>query len=95
VQVRFEACAREQVLTIALAVARTTFPVTDVEANVRHFVKAVKAGQAALAADNTSVKRGKQTSSLPLCLLTTSPGSPILRVNLATTHGPSIELNDL
>lgn len=32
---------------------------TDVEANVRHFVKAVKAGQAALASDNTSVKRGK------------------------------------
>ncbi|GHJ83872.1 hypothetical protein NliqN6_0274 [Naganishia liquefaciens] len=64
---------------VRAAVARTTFPVTDVEANVRHFVKAVKAGQAALASDNTSVKRG----------------SPILRINLATTHGPSIELNDL
>ena len=44
---------------IRTAVARTTFPVTDVEANVRHFVKAVKAGQAALASDNTSVKRGE------------------------------------
>ncbi|KAI5453754.1 hypothetical protein NCC49_005568 [Naganishia albida] len=64
---------------VRAAVARTTFPVSDVEANVRHFVRAVKAGQAALAADNTTVKRG----------------SPILRVNLATTHGPSIELNDL
>jgi hypothetical protein len=27
--------------------------------------------------------------------LTVLSGSPILRVNLATTHGPSIELNDL
>jgi hypothetical protein len=62
VQVRLEALRRERILIGALAVARTTFPVTDVEANVRHFVKAVKAGQAALAADNTSVKRGKFSS---------------------------------
>ncbi|KAJ9103874.1 hypothetical protein QFC21_002336 [Naganishia friedmannii] len=64
---------------VRAAIARVGFPVSDVEANVRHFVGAVKAGQAALAADNTRTKRG----------------SPVLRVSLATTHGPSIELNDL
>ncbi|KAJ9094379.1 hypothetical protein QFC19_007988 [Naganishia cerealis] len=64
---------------VRAAVARVGFPISDVEANVRHFVGAVKAGQAALAADNMRTKRG----------------SPVLRVSLATTHGPSIELNDL
>lgn len=55
---------------------------SDVEANVRHFVRAVKAGQSALAADNTTVKRGEPTYTkngvalIVTCRFSHSPGQP-------------------
>lgn len=41
------------------AVARIDFPITDIEANIRHFVKSVKDGSAVTGSDNAVVKKGK------------------------------------
>lgn len=65
---------------VRAAVARITFPIEDVESNVRHFIKMVKEGTNITSVSDTAPKK---------------KGSSVLRVNLGSTHGPSIELNDV
>lgn len=71
---------------------------------MRHFIKAVKEGTSITSAlDAAPKKKGElsirlfaiEASSVADKLFRGPTGSAVLRVNLGSTHGPSIELNDV